>query len=142
MELEFKPDFEATRQQWTAFWRGDNGRPALAAVLPKPGVEPVAKPPYTAGREGNFGPVIDQLLRWGETQEFLGEAIPFFYLEFAADHFATFLGAGLRFHESGNGNGWAVPCIPAKVKNTPKSRCDFGSVWENTLCPTSAARLP
>ncbi|PJB63390.1 MAG: hypothetical protein CO096_22390, partial [Armatimonadetes bacterium CG_4_9_14_3_um_filter_66_14] len=32
--------------------------------------------------------------------------------------------------------------IPAKVKNTPKSRCDFGSVWENTLCPTSAARLP
>jgi len=35
-----------------------------------------------------------------------------------------------------------VSGIPAKVGNTPKSRCDFGSVWENTLCPPSAARLP
>jgi len=139
MELEFKPDFEAIRKRWDAFWRGENTRPALAAVLPKPGVESVSKPPYTAGRDGNFTPVIDQLLRWAETHEFLGEALPFFYLEFAADHFATFLGADLRFHESGNGHGWAVPFIKDWDADEIRFRRE-GKWWEFTVQFAEALR--
>ena len=97
MELEFKRDFEDVGRRWEAFWKGENTRPLIAAILPRQGVAPVEKPPYASGADGNFEPVIDQLLRWAETHEFLGEAIPFYYLEFAADHFAALLGADLVF---------------------------------------------
>ncbi len=60
MDLEFKPDFEETRQRWAAFWNGEKlDRPLVSIVIPKPGVEPVEKPPYTSGADGNFKPVID-----------------------------------------------------------------------------------
>jgi hypothetical protein len=110
MKLEYKPDFDAAAAQWTRFWRGEHTRPCVMAVLPKPGVKPVDKPRFAAGATGDFEPVIDQALRWAETHEFLGDAIPFFYLEFAAEHFATLLGADLRFSETEPG-GWTVPCL-------------------------------
>ncbi len=62
MELEFKEEFEAAADRWEKFWKGRNTRPAVAAVLPKPGVTPVPKPGFAAGATGNFEPVIDQLL--------------------------------------------------------------------------------
>lgn len=49
MELEFKRDFEAAAAQWERFWRGENTRPAVSAVLPKPDVTPVEKPGYASG---------------------------------------------------------------------------------------------
>lgn len=125
MLLEFKPDFDHARQHWDAFWRGENQRPAIQAIVPKDGVEPVAKPPYASGRDGNFTPVIDQLLRWAETHEFLCDAIPFFYLEFGADQFATFLGAGMKFPPGIEGNGWVEPFIDdlenADIRFRPES---------------------
>ena len=39
MDLEFKPDFEHTRQRLARFWRGEGTRPLLWAVRPKAGVE-------------------------------------------------------------------------------------------------------
>lgn len=132
MELEFKPDFSEAQERWEAFWRGENTRPIVSAVIAKPGIEPVDKPPYTSGFDGHFGPVIDQVLRWAETHEFLGEAIPFYYLEFAADHFATFLGADLRFQEDGHGGGWAVPFVEdwddVEIRFQRESRW-----WEKTV---------
>lgn len=110
MELEFKPDFAAAQLQWQSFWEGRN-RAHVAAVIPKPGAQPVDKPEYTSGRDGQFQPVIDQFLRYCQTHEFLGAAIPFFYLEFAADHFSALLGTELRFREDGHGYGWTVPWV-------------------------------
>ncbi len=132
MELEFKRDFEQAQAQWEGFWRGENRRPMVSAVIPKPGVEPVDKPEYTAGRDGNYGPVVDQLLRYGETHEFIGEAIPFFYLEFAADHFAGLLGAKLHFREDGHGYGWAEPF----VRDWDEQELRFqpnGEWWQRTV---------
>lgn len=131
MELEFKPDFDAVAERWEAFWRGENRRPLISAVIPRTGVIPVEKPRYAAGADGNFEPVIDQLLRWAETHEFLGEAIPFYYLEFAADHFASLLGADLVFQENEPG-GWAVPFVkdPAgeEIRFQPE-----GKWWRRTV---------
>ncbi|MDP6380638.1 MAG: hypothetical protein QF662_04760, partial [Phycisphaerae bacterium] len=130
MELEFKSDFEQAQQRWEEFWKGENPRPMISVVVPKPGVEPVAKPPYASGAEGDFGPVIDRILRYGETHEFIGEAIPFYCLEFAADHFATLLGAGLRFAEGQEG-GWPVHCVEdwddADIRFRPETKW-----WERT----------
>lgn len=110
MELEFKTDFADAAAQWEKFWTGQNSRPAVSAVLPKPGITPVERPPYASGVTGDFEPVIGQLLAWAETHEFLADAIPFYYLEFAANHFAALLGADLEFSETEPG-GWAVPFI-------------------------------
>ena len=105
MELEFKKDFAAARVNWDYFWCGKLARPAVAAVIPKPGVTPVAKPPYAAGHAGDFAPVMDQIEQWAATHDFLGEAMPYYYLEFAADQFATFLGCDLTF-PSPDAGGW------------------------------------
>ena len=132
MELEFKRDFEQAQEQWEGFWRGENQRPMISAVIPKPGVEPVEKPEYTAGRDGRHGPVIDQLLRYAETHEFIGEAIPFFYLEFAADHFSALLGANLHFREDGHGYGWAEPFVRDWDDHEIRFRRE-GEWWQRTV---------
>ena len=112
MELEFKPDIAETQARWTAFWKGEHlERPLLSIVLPKPGVEPIEKPAYTAGADGDFEPVIDQLLAWAATHEFLGEAIPFFYLEFCPDHFSSLLGGDIQFLPNSSGTSWLVPFV-------------------------------
>lgn len=112
MELAFKPDFEAARRRWIAFWRGEPlDRPPVRVEIPKPGVRSVEKPPYTSGKDGRFEPVIDQLLAWAETHLFLGEAIPFYYLEFGPDHFSTLLGADLASNPASGDTTWAVPFV-------------------------------
>lgn len=130
MTEQFKPDFNAACLNWDKFWQGKNDRPLLSATIPKPGVDEVAKPPYASGADGNFTPVIDQLLRWAESHEFLYEAIPFFYLEFAADHFAALLGADLIFPDKGQG-GWPVHFI-TDIENTDIRFQRNGKWWERT----------
>ena len=138
MELEFKRDFEAVAGRWESFWRGENPRPLVSAIVPKAGVTPVEKPRYAAGASGDFGPVIDQLLRWAETHEFLGDAIPFVYVEFAADHFAALLGADLVFRDNEPG-GWAVPFVDdldgAEIRFQRK-----GKWWRRTVEFVAALR--
>jgi hypothetical protein len=106
VELEFKPDFEPTRQRWIDFWAGHSERPMLRAIIEKPGVKPVPRPPYAAGFDGDYSPVVDQVLAWAETHEFLGDTIPAYYLEFGPDQFTTFLGADMKPSSSANVGGW------------------------------------
>jgi hypothetical protein len=125
MQLEFKPDFEQAQQRWIAYWKGESDRPIVASVIPKPGVTPVDQPAYTSGFSGDFEPVIDQVLAWAQTHEFLGEAIPFYYLEFGPDHFSSFLGADMRAHVDSGATSWLVPFVDdwdsARIEFQPNS---------------------
>lgn len=138
MNDQYKKDFAGTRLMWDKFWQERNERPLFSAIIPKPGVETVAKPPYAAGADGNFMPVIDQLLKWAESHEFLYEAIPFFYLEFAADHFAALLGADLIFPDKDQG-GWPVHFI-RDIENTDIKFQRDGKWWERTCQFASALK--
>ena len=131
MELEFKKDFRAAAEQWENFSAGRNTRPVMSCVLPKAGVAPVPKPPYASGARGGFDAVIDQLLAWAETHDFLAESIPFFYLEFGADHFAALLGGDLKFSESDPG-GWAVPFV-ADLADAEIHFDREGKWWKRTV---------
>ena len=126
----YKPDIDAAKQRWGTFWNGTNKRPMLSAILPKAGIKPVEKPPYAVGHDGNFAPVLDQLKGWAETHEFLGEAIPYFYLEFAPDHFSSLLGADLSF--PGEGGGWPVHFVN-DWENTELSFKRDGKWWRMTV---------
>ena len=132
MKLEFKPDFEEARQRWAAFWKGENKRPLVNITIPKEGVEPVPHPRYLAGSDGNFEPVIDQLLAWGETHEFIGEAIPFYYLEFGPDTFASYLGADLKFLPDHPDTSWSVPFVEDWDDVEIKFRRD-SKWWQRTV---------
>jgi len=112
MELEFRRDFEEVQQRWDAFWRGELvRRPLVSIVVPREGVTPVSKPAWFAGRDGNFEPVIDQLLAWAGTHEFFGEAIPFHQMEVGPNHFNTLLGADMIYNPDSDDTGWVLPYV-------------------------------
>ena len=134
MKLEFKPDFEQTAQRWDSLWKGVNTRPILMMEIPKPGVRKVvAAPPFSSLFEGPVNPLIDQLLAWAETHEFLGESIPSFCLHFGADTMAAYLGADLKLAPDGGDSGsWAVPFI----EDLDKTKISFkrnGYWWRRTV---------
>ena len=133
VELEFKPDFEEASRRWTAFWKGEHtDRPLVKMVVPKEGVEPVAPPEYMAGADGNYEEAIEKVLRCAETHEFLGEAIPLFYLEFGADHFSMLLGAERRVHPDSLGTAWVEPFVEDWDDAEIAFRRD-GTWWRRTV---------
>ncbi|MCY3021599.1 MAG: hypothetical protein NTW87_21505 [Planctomycetota bacterium] len=108
MPLESRPDLDEVAQRWDAFWSGRPlDRPMILAAIRKPGAPPAEKP-YPVRPELDIEPVIDQVLAWADGHHFVGDTVPFFMVEFAAEHFATFLGASLRFH---GGTNWVVPFV-------------------------------
>lgn len=108
MALVTKPDFELAAAAWTRFWAGECDGPLVGATVLRDGAAPVAKPSaYALGPDLDIAAFGDELLAWSAAYEFLGAAIPFVYLEFAADQFATFLGAEMTFPTPGEG-GWST----------------------------------
>lgn len=131
MKLEFKPDFENTREQWAAFWRGESPRPLLQAIRPRIGVKPITKPrPYDCAF-GALDPLIDQTLGWAATHEFLADTIPSFMVTFAPDHFAALLGAEIETSEASKTN-WVEPCLTS-LDNVEIKFQREGRWWNRTL---------
>ena len=132
MELAFRRDFEEVRTRWASFWAGNyTGRPFAHIEIARPGYEYAPKPRYMAGAEGDFEPVIEQLLRWGESREFLGELLPFYSVEFGPDHFASFLGTDMKF-DYGHNTSWGFRVIEDwddfEIKFNPETYW-----WERTI---------
>lgn len=159
LDLVTKPDFSRVAEEWQRFWRGERHRPLVGAVLPKAGVEAVPKPStYQLGPDLDPQALAEQAVHWAETHEFVGAAVPFLYLEFAADQFATFLGADLKFPNPGEG-GWPihaydkVPLWEVHVEFSTSGRwwrliaelaeaiMDQGSHHLLLACPTMVANL-
>lgn len=128
MELEFKPDFEKTRSAWAAFWAGTLDRPIYTAIVPRLGADPAPPPTYGSGWDGDFDPVVEQALRFFATHDFLGDAIPFYYAEFAASHFAALLGCDLRFDADSSG-GWTEPSLVNADLDTVEIRFQREGPW-------------
>ena len=132
MELESRSDFEHVRRRWRAFWDGEAlDRPLMQIVVPKCGCEVVERP-YPVRPDRDIEPVIDQVLAWEASHDFLGEAVPFFTLEFGPEHFAALLGSEMRYHETYSGTGWALPFVEdwddAEIRFRRES-----FYWERTL---------
>ncbi|MDD5458039.1 MAG: hypothetical protein PHF37_01400 [Phycisphaerae bacterium] len=140
MELEFKTDFEQVRQRWDSFWKNEAlSRPLVSIVSPKDGVEPRPKPSSVASVENDLNVVIEQLLAWADSHVFLGDAIPFYQIQFGPDHFSALLGAELKFHPDNPDTSWCVPFVEnwddAEIKFHPESQW-----WEKTIRSLRAFR--
>ncbi len=136
MQLESRPDFEEVQRRWAAFWRGESlGRPLVALVIPKPGVEPVRRPRKVVPAEGkidNLDAIAEQHLKWAETHDFLGEALHYCYFEFGPDHFSALLGAELKFDPESPNTSWCVPFIEDWDSAEISFRRD-GKWWRRTV---------
>ena len=112
MELELKPDFAQARLNWDLFWKGKLRRPVLLLTVPKEGVTPAAKPPWGAARTMSAKEVCDQALRWAETHEFLGEAVPYHTPSIIIGLWQAVMGAEVQFvHEEWGVDTRVVPFI-------------------------------
>lgn len=139
MELDYKTDFEETRAHWDAFWRGACEAPLVSCVVPRPGVEPVSMPPYLAGHDGDFEPVIDRVLSSAASHLYLGAAIPFFNLEFGPDHFSALLGCDLRFDAASPTTSWAEHWVKDWAEADIRFRPE-GFWWQRTAAFIRALR--
>ena len=110
--LEFKPDFHEALTRWEAFWAGEVlDRPCIMMSCPQDGQEVPPGPAYMAGHDGNFRPVIDQVLERNAAIVFGGEAMPFYSPSFGPDMFAAFMGADLQWSDTDQSTNWAVPFV-------------------------------
>jgi len=127
--MDAKPDMGPASESWSQFWRHEFCGPLVAAVVPRPGVSPQPKPSsYAAGPDMDLEAFADQALCWAETHAFIGAAIPFVYLEFAADQFATFLGADLVFPAAGEG-GWPTHPLAEVPLESAEIRFERSGLW-------------
>lgn len=131
MTLEYRPDFDAVRNRWDAFWRGESRRPLLHSVRAKDGTTPVPKPDAYDCAFGDLEPIMEQLHGWASTHEFLGDTIPSFMVTFAPDHFAALLGAEIKHSGPGSTN-WVEPCVPTLSDTDFRFRRD-GRWWRRTI---------
>lgn len=128
MDLEFRSDFDEVRRNWRAFWAGELRRPILLITIPREGVEPVARPPWGAARVQSFESVCDQALRWAETHEFLGDAVPFHTPSLIIGVYEALMGARIEFiREEWGVDTHVVPFI--EELGSFEARLDKGSEW-------------
>ena len=127
-ELEFRKDFDEVKQNWRRFWDGTLGRPILLAEPPMKGVDPVPKPPWGAAFSRDYEELVDQALRWAETHEFLGDAVPFYRPSLIIDLMPAFLGAEITtIRESWGTDTHAKPCI--RDLSSAEIRFRRDSIW-------------
>jgi hypothetical protein len=130
MELTTRRGFEATRAFWVSFWTGTNRRPAVRMLLPRPG-RTVDAPAYLACFDGDMRRVADQAVAWAESVEFLGDSLPFYYLEYGPDTFAAYLGADLRL-AADRSTTWSVPFVEDWDQAEIRFHRD-GTWWQKTV---------
>ena len=131
MQLEFKPDLDQSLKMWQKFWSGTNKRPIIMATLPKPGCKVIEPPPYLTAFDCDFNDLGQQLLAWAETHEFLGETIPYYYLEFGPETFASYLGCNLKLADD-RSTSWTIPFVDDWDKTEIRFHKE-GYWWQRTL---------
>ena len=87
-----------------------NNRPMVLSILPKPGVREIEPPPYLTAFDCDFHDLAHWLLAWAETHDFVGDTLPYYYLEFGPETFATYLGCDLKLAED-RSTSWSIPYV-------------------------------
>lgn len=131
MDLEFKKDFDSTKENWAKFWTGTLGRPIILAVIPKKGMAEVPAPKWGAALSQDQEDVIDQALRCAESHDFLADSVPFFIPSLMVDLMPALLGAEIKsVEESWGVDTRAIPFLEDLDSDISLKR---DSVWWKRL---------
>jgi len=132
--LEFKPDLEEAQRHWLAFWEQEVvDRPCCCIRSPRDGVTVPPGPPYLAGAQGEFGPVIEQIVDHFGATYFAGDAVPAYTPSFGPDQMAAWVGADLDFSADGFGTSWVKPMVEDWEAALPLTLDTEGGWWTRML---------
>ncbi len=110
--LSLKPDFAETARRWDAFYAGDLlDRPIVCVTAPADDVEPVEGINYHDRAFGDIDALVDRGLRGIRNAQYLGEALPVYWISFGPDEIAVFCGAELAWSADSGDTNWSVPCV-------------------------------
>ena len=130
VEFDLKPDFEASRKRYDAFWdQSVIDRPLVCVTLPRrhaPGErEPASLArtyPDEASRWLDLDGRVDRMVWQLEHTEFLGDALPVAWPNMGPEIFSAWCGAGYEFGET---TTWSTPSIEDWDRDAPGSRLNL-----------------
>lgn len=132
--LEFKPNFEDAVKRMEAFWQGEIlDRPACGITAPLPGKEGLPGTFYMEGAREDFGPIIERALHNASCTYWGGEAMPAYVPSFGPDQWAAWMGADLRWSDSGEGTNWVAEFVEDWETVFPLHIATGGYWWQRTL---------
>ncbi len=129
--MQYKKDWEATRQRFEDYWKGQNtGRPIMRVTGVKPGYYPFQLPPGVKSRtleEKYTDPesIVRRYRYYCETHEFLGESFPNLNADFGPGSLAAYLGSEIRWQPN---TVWFDPCVD-EWETFPELKFDPENKW-------------
>jgi hypothetical protein len=132
--LEFKHNFDETVKRMEAFWQGEIiDRPACGITAPLPGKEGKPGGFYMEGAREDFGPIIERALHNASCTYWGGEAMPAYTPSFGPDQWAAWMGADLRWSDSGEGTNWVAEFVEDWDEAFPLHIETEGYWWQRTV---------
>lgn len=112
--MEYKKDWEATKQRFEDYWKGENtGRPIMRVTGVKPGHYPFKVPDEIRSKNMeekymNAESIVKRFRYYCETHEFLGESFPNLNADFGPGSVAGYLGSEIKFKDN---TVWFESCV-------------------------------
>lgn len=132
--LDYKHNFAETVERMEAFWAGEMvDRPACAVTAPLPGKETMPGGFYMEGAREDFGPIIERVVHNAGCTYWGGEAMPHYVPSFGPDQFAAWMGADLRWSDSGEGTNWVAEFVDDWRQAFPLHIETEGKWWQRML---------
>jgi 5-methyltetrahydrofolate--homocysteine methyltransferase len=129
--------YDECQTLWRKFWSDELDSPIVAVTAPKPGIEvtsrPVLKNIIETLMAGNINQLSDQLLAWSDTHEFFGGAIPYFHMNFGADHFSALIGGDIEWHNDSPDTTWSKKPFISDINQAEISFKPQSEWWEKTV---------
>ncbi|WP_095176040.1 MULTISPECIES: trimethylamine corrinoid protein 2 [Blautia] len=129
--MRYKKDWEATKQRFEDYWKGENtGRPLMRVTGVKPGYYPFQIPEEIKSKsleEKYMDPesVVRRYRYYCETHEFLGESFPNLNADFGPGSLAAYLGSEIEFQDR---TVWFHPCVK-EWEDYPELKFDPENKW-------------
>ena len=112
--MEYKKDWEATKQRFEDYWKGENtGRPIMRVTGVKEGNYPFHLPADIKSKsleEKYYDPdsIVRRYRYYCETHEFLGESFPNLNADFGPGSLAAYLGSEIELRDN---TVWFQDCV-------------------------------
>ena len=133
MNLAYKSDFDEAKKYWRAYWAGEIlDRPCVCIKTLRDENNP---PPGPLNLNGLSDPqaVLEEYDRWASEVLWLGEAIPYFTVNFGPDQYAAWLGGDLCHSSLDEQTSWAVPIINNYGTDVRGMDSPHGVWWDRML---------
>jgi hypothetical protein len=128
MPFLFNEDWTAAQARLEAWWNfADQERPCFLFTLPAPGGIPDTDDLQRWWMDIDF--ILERQMRSMEAQDYLGEMVPFHYVDRGSSAMEGILGANMKFIDKET--VWAYPCF-SSVEEAAEVVADPANIWRTS----------